>query len=675
MVALDIFIGLVLIYFLYSLLVSILAEMISTSIGMRARMLRQGIDNLLNDKQPTPGYSVDFIKWLKDIFLVEPSDFKYSNGGRFFKEPSIKYMAKPGENFLLSTRNTKPAYISKENFTHTILNMVSQRSQGINEWDKIKFAIKHNAMALEPETLKMFQDWVARSNDSYGNFITNIERTFEEMMDRVNGWYKRKIHLFLGVLGFILCLIMNVDTFQIVKILLDNPERRSELVGVAISTAESYKHLMDTSTPIKNKEEIEKHLSSLKETKKTIMASLEKSNDILAMGWDFPCWAQNSGFKILYVITCLNPFSSKLWGILISTLALGLGAPFWYDLLKKLVAIRGAGVKPEERDQKLKEELGIKKNGNDGLAPLTKDPVEIAIAENRDYWESLPGFISVNDRIDKALRTKYIQLVFMKDYSPFEISTVKVNDKQIIVKTIEADKASLSTFSQKELNELPIGALIHKVSNSWGTPSGILFDRRLNKRVLLTCGHLLRTGKNIFFDPDNTVIHLKKEQDSIVELGRVKNIVMSSFCDAGIIEINSIFENEIFNKYKILNTFREILSDDNESTIVKIYKLQEGRKFIDPEYKPQLGKVIRSKEYQTFDDNGINVRYFELILVGDENFKGIKITDHGDSGALVCDNHDTPIGIVIGGAEIDKFNYTYVLKMKDILDILQLQLI
>ena len=28
---------------------------------------------------------------------------------------------------------------------------------------------------------------------------------------------------------------------------------------------------------------------------------------------------------------------------------LSLGAPFWFDLIKKLVALRGAGIKPEEK--------------------------------------------------------------------------------------------------------------------------------------------------------------------------------------------------------------------------------------------------------------------------------------------------------------------------------------
>ena len=42
-------------------------------------------------------------------------------------------------------------------------------------------------------------------------------------------------------------------------------------------------------------------------------------------------------------------FSVSFFGFIITALAVSLGAPFWFDLLNKLVSIRGSGVKPEEK--------------------------------------------------------------------------------------------------------------------------------------------------------------------------------------------------------------------------------------------------------------------------------------------------------------------------------------
>ena len=48
-VAFEVVIGLVFIYLLYSLLVTILGEIISTFLGIRARLLRAAIERMLND--------------------------------------------------------------------------------------------------------------------------------------------------------------------------------------------------------------------------------------------------------------------------------------------------------------------------------------------------------------------------------------------------------------------------------------------------------------------------------------------------------------------------------------------------------------------------------------------------------------------------------------------------
>ena len=171
MVVLDVFIGLVFVYFLYSLFVSILAEMFSTWIGMRSRILRQGIDNFLNDQHPKKH---GLFMWLHDLFLVEHTDFRYTTAGKFYNEPSIKYLAKVGENKRYSMKYTKPAYIEKSHFVSAILSMLIRRSIGVSEWDKVKFAIDNNALNLEKDTLQMFKDWMVQSNDSYDKFKAYI---------------------------------------------------------------------------------------------------------------------------------------------------------------------------------------------------------------------------------------------------------------------------------------------------------------------------------------------------------------------------------------------------------------------------------------------------------------------------------------------------------------------
>lgn len=76
---------------------------------------------------------------------------------------------------------------------------------------------------------------------------------------------------------------------------------------------------------------------------------------------------------------CRDPLS--LLGIFVTALALSLGAQFWFDLLKKLVALRGSGAKPDEAASSMSA-TSPKKVENDGNRVMSDNPFEIAISEH-----------------------------------------------------------------------------------------------------------------------------------------------------------------------------------------------------------------------------------------------------------------------------------------------------
>src|ERR1041384_4933458 len=99
-IVLDVFIGLVLVYLLYSLLITIVGEMVATWMNLRPRILRLSIEKMLNDGYfhdandwpASPAYMLPWIKatligaWriIQSFFLREFKDFKYSFAGRFY---------------------------------------------------------------------------------------------------------------------------------------------------------------------------------------------------------------------------------------------------------------------------------------------------------------------------------------------------------------------------------------------------------------------------------------------------------------------------------------------------------------------------------------------------------------------------------------------------------------
>jgi hypothetical protein len=72
------------------------------------------------------------------------------------------------------------------------------------------------------------------------------------------------------------------------------------------------------------------------------------------MGWVKPAQATRADYDNRGVLPAsLEEGERILWfhllGWLITALAATLGAPFWFDMLNKVIAIRGVGKSPEER--------------------------------------------------------------------------------------------------------------------------------------------------------------------------------------------------------------------------------------------------------------------------------------------------------------------------------------
>src|SRR3979409_1563164 len=113
-VAFNVVIGLVFVYLLYSLLVTILSEMLAGWCGIRARLLRLSIERMLNDGETTMQN-----RWNR--FTLQPStNFEQSFAGMFYEYPTIKFLSKSETRQNRWFAQTKPSYISEENFADTL---------------------------------------------------------------------------------------------------------------------------------------------------------------------------------------------------------------------------------------------------------------------------------------------------------------------------------------------------------------------------------------------------------------------------------------------------------------------------------------------------------------------------------------------------------------------------
>ncbi len=406
-VVLNVFIGLVFIFLLYSLLATILQEILARWFNLRSRMLQKGIRRMLEDS--TKYSEVTFCNAIisSGLALVRffyPGFQSASNfTGAFFEFPSIKYLGESGWH-------SKPAYISANNFSTTLIYLLTgnyhddtvSRINLIREalFSTGKFQLLNKPPgSIDPETLNHLQKIFIDSRNDIDRFRALLEDWFKDTMNATNGWYKNQSRLMLFFIGLFLAGIFNVDTLAIYRQLANDKSARESMVQLAIASTPKYADLSkqlsdnpivyttvlqtDTTQNARKDTVIITKISSISDSslenaKQVVMSDIDKAESIVALGWPVKdsCKVCDSLKQILQqtnpsdssqikylkekiknynsLYNCAdNPYQLKkyIWlGWLLTALAISLGATFWFDLLSKIISLRSAGRKPVDSD-------------------------------------------------------------------------------------------------------------------------------------------------------------------------------------------------------------------------------------------------------------------------------------------------------------------------------------
>ena len=382
----DVTIGLVLIFLLYSLLATTINEGIATILGLRARMLRNAIRDHMLSNASTDGRWKSVLKGFQEFFaeimvLVtgRKNQGRKKLGDHFFEHPMMK-------NYGATRIYPTPSYIPKENFSTIMADLLRQEfdrhledivAEKLNEEDNvdtenvlrenltlstdlvkinelIKYYARHYAhrnvtpknSLLEKDTWKILQTQLRESGYHWERFLEKMETWFDDTMNRVTGWYKRQAQTILFFLGLLIALVLNVDTIEIANRLSTDGEARNRLTALAIQSIDTYKDdprikktTLDTSGSAFDEEmAFDDYRRKLDSLVRQSQADIETASNVLALGWEKK-FGEDKHQMTFY------DGAKKVTGFLLTTFAICLGAPFWFDLLNKLVKLRGTGKK------------------------------------------------------------------------------------------------------------------------------------------------------------------------------------------------------------------------------------------------------------------------------------------------------------------------------------------
>jgi hypothetical protein len=222
-----------------------------------------------------------------------------------------------------------------------------------------------------------FKDTLAallRSADVYGlqgeqavaKIHTRIESWFNDAMDRLSGSYKRRAQFVSFVLGFTLALILNVDSINVATSLWREPTLRQAIIVQAQYNILQNQQLLEqtttegsTSDPLQSLPEIQQLLQSINLPFgwTTAIIDTEGKQCALIPYKSNQTWGiigqNNLGAPVCKHIdnfpVDLSGWLGKLLGFIITGAATAQGAPFWFDILKKLINVRSSGPNPAEQ--------------------------------------------------------------------------------------------------------------------------------------------------------------------------------------------------------------------------------------------------------------------------------------------------------------------------------------
>ncbi len=320
---LDIIIAVFLIYALFAGLVSGINELIVQMLEMRGKVLFEGIAMMLGELPKPTGIINSLLRKLGFDKTVGTTVTK-----SLYQHPLIDTLSQPG---------SKPSYISPPSFSAALVQVLSN--------DGSLTALRQKLDDRNSPLGKLLGPMLDEANGDLEKFKAKVEIHFNEVMDRVGGWYKRRAQAAMFFIGFVFAVLFNVDSIYIMQQLQRNPEVVEKLVRVAEKTSETAEvQNKNANLPPPNNKDL------LDEVKKLNNQIDEFKNLGLPIGWTHAEQKSNPS---------LNPFDNFDYpvlqspnlspiGWLLTALAGILGAPFWFDAISKLFAMRGTGKKPEE---------------------------------------------------------------------------------------------------------------------------------------------------------------------------------------------------------------------------------------------------------------------------------------------------------------------------------------
>jgi hypothetical protein len=325
-------IGLCGVYLFLSLVVAHVTEMMASLRDKRANDLKKAIRQLVS-----PGVAD---KLMKDP-LIDALVPRMPEGKGIFTRLYVWLIRAP----------RGPSYISNNSFARALLNYVLDASSKEELIDAIRKPAGKKGGSGETAELEYvrqkLEKVVDRTSTKLPEIRDDVERWFAAAMDRLTGRYKRHMQTWVVVIGFLAAASLNIDSIRVVHETWQDPEARQLAQAAAMEYAEKCTRSAPPPAPSKGAPAPanDQRQQGMPEGAPAESVDCGEIGKLMKESSKFPVgWSS-------------DPPSGPWWwffkfiGVLITGVAVSLGAPFWFDLLKRIAPASARMVGPPPKDQ------------------------------------------------------------------------------------------------------------------------------------------------------------------------------------------------------------------------------------------------------------------------------------------------------------------------------------
>ncbi|MCB1920488.1 MAG: hypothetical protein KDJ28_10985 [Candidatus Competibacteraceae bacterium] len=311
--------GLAIVYLLVSLFASTMQEILARYCGSRGRFLREGQLSLITDR------------W---VYL------------RTINHPSIVafYRNAPGKGHT-------PSYLPPDTVALALCDVLVRRHQ-MQRQGRVIFNLETVQAAVRAAkdrdaTLGHSLLPLVEGAKTFEDALKAVARWYEQGMDRVSGWYKAYAQKQLFVIGLVIAATFNIDTLAIVQTLARSPALRAEMTATAEQVG-SYQAEVDR---VRARPSATDASTKIEEPFQQIEAVHTRLDKLAAAGLPVGYACLGPDREHACELPPASSWPIKIVGFFLTALAAALGAPFWFDLLNRVINLRSSGIKPPESKQ------------------------------------------------------------------------------------------------------------------------------------------------------------------------------------------------------------------------------------------------------------------------------------------------------------------------------------